>query len=463
MPICTILAYHGNESFHWIKLDGFILHGILPPILRSPFRLRPAMLYGMLLCACPLLYAADEPPPQQPQPATSAASTAPQPSPTETRDLYLEAIRSISEGRKNDASEALNRMIAKEPQHAGAWLDLALIQCELGREPEALRLFAAIEQRFNPPPAILEVIERQRQLGCKRTKRQTRFNLVTTRGYQKNVNQGASSPNFTVGSGDNQVQLQLSPEFLPRADHYTLLAADYTQELTHNGALGFIQFHARNNDDLERFNNRSLTIGAEQPWRWNKWNGRVTGLLGFLNLGGELYQRQAQFQIRATPPVNLPERWQIGLSSGVSYIQYLTLSNFNATTLDLRAQIGYQSPQFRFSASTGYLIDHALADRPGGDRKGWLSSVQWQKLLWNDNSGELALSRQSWRGKSAFLANLVNQPRNQETWILRSNLQIPIRQHHTLQIEWRQVWNRENISIYQYRDRQLQLSWQWQQ
>jgi hypothetical protein len=435
-------------SFYWIELDGFILQGSSTQTRRSRYRMLHCMpgcvLSCVLLYACPTLRAATEPEP-------------------ENQDLFLEAIQSISEGRKTDASAILNRMLAKEPQHAGAWLDLALIQCQLGHEQEALRLFAAIEQRFNPPAVILDVINRQRQQGCAPAKRQSHFTLTAARGYDQNVNQGASTPNFTLGSGSNQVQLQLSPEFLPRPDHYSVLAADYSQEITHNGGLGFIQFQARNNDQLHRFNNISLALGAEQAWHWHKWSGRATGLLGFLSLGGQLYQRQTQLQLRANPPLHLPERWQLGLSSGISYVQYLTLSNFNATTLDLRSQLAYQSPQFRFSASASYLIDHAISDRPGGDRKGWLSSVQWQKLLWNDNSAELAISRQSWRGKSAYSANIINQPRNQETWILRSNLQIPIKQHQTLQLEWRQIWNRENISIYQYRDRQLQLSWQWQQ
>lgn len=64
------------------------------------------------------------------------------------QDAYLEAMRLIANGQKQDASDALTRMIQQEPEHAGAWLDLAILQCEMGRAEEAERLFAEIVARF---------------------------------------------------------------------------------------------------------------------------------------------------------------------------------------------------------------------------------------------------------------------------------------------------------------------------
>src|SRR6185437_15823876 len=78
--------------------------------------------------------------------------------PPSNQDLYLDAMKSIAEGRQDDADDTLTRLIEHEPQHAGAWLDLAIIQCELGRAAEAERLFTIIEARFSPPPGIEEVI-----------------------------------------------------------------------------------------------------------------------------------------------------------------------------------------------------------------------------------------------------------------------------------------------------------------
>jgi hypothetical protein len=40
-------------------------------------------------------------------------------------------------------------------------------------------------------------------------------------------------------------------------------------------------------------------------------------------------------------------------------------------------------------------------------------------------------------------------------------LSYALRRDQSLQLEWRQVRNRENISIFQYDAHQIQLSWRW--
>lgn len=380
--------------------------------------------------------------------------------PVSTENLYLEAIQSISEGRKEDAGDQLNRLIAKEPQHAGALLDLALIQCELGHAIEAERLFQTIEARFQPPPAILDVINLRRQIGCAKANRRKSGGLSLSRGYDQNVNQGSSNPNFTFGGRDNQVELQLAPEFLPRADHYSIFSSDYSLELTENGGTGFAQFTARENDHLTRFNNIALFLGFEQAWRFRKWSGRSTGTVGFLSLGGKYYQRLSQLQLQVTPPLVLPENWQLNFSGGLSHTQFLTQSNFNATTFDLRTQLSYATPQTQVQASITYSIDHANGDRPGGDRKGWLGQLRLHNQIKGELSGELSLSYQTWLSQNVFSPNVIDQTRDQQTSTLRASFQYALNQRQNLQLEFRKILNRDNISIFQYTNRQLQFTYQ---
>ena len=377
------------------------------------------------------------------------------------QDLYLDALQSLSDGRQTEASESLIRMIEKEPQHAGAWLDLAIIQCELGRAAEAERLFSTIESRFAPPPVILEVIARQRANGCKGWQGQSHWSLMLGRGHDSNVNQGASNPHFTFGSGEVRVQLELLPEHLPQKDNYTLLTAEYMRDLTPNGMQGFMHLRALHNDNLSRYNTSSLIAGLEYPWRVGNWSVRGTGLAALHSLGGQLYQVQSQGQMRVTPPLKLPAAFQFSIIGGLSHVEYPTLENFDANTWELRALLAYRTEKTQAHASVGYLYDNGHAVRPGGDRAGWFTSLQGRTRLTESMFGELGWTQQTWLSKSAYSPGLIDQVRDQHTQVLRGALIFPITKQQAIHVELRQVRNDENISVFQYNSRQLQVSWQW--
>src|SRR5450830_204241 len=180
-----------------------------------------------------------------PAPRALAQSTA-APDPDQSQQLYQQALQSISEGRKNDASETLMRLIEQEPQHAGAWLEVALIQCELGHAEEAERLFSTIEERFKPSRGILDLIDRARATGCSQWHRYAQSSFSVGRGIDQNVNQGATISTYTTSNlTGTPVELPLTDDFLPKHDQYTLLTADYLSDLTPNGTIGFAQFQAR--------------------------------------------------------------------------------------------------------------------------------------------------------------------------------------------------------------------------
>lgn len=378
------------------------------------------------------------------------------------QDLYLDALRSISEGRQTDASEALIRMIEQEPQHAGAWLDLAIIQCELGRGAEAERLFQTIENRFSPPPVIQAVIESQRAKGCKAWEPQGRTSVLIGRGVDSNVNQGASSPNFTVNAGEVRVDLQLLPENLPQKDSYTVASAEYIRDLTPNGTIGFVHARAVRNDSLSKYNTSTLIGGIEHPWRAGDWRMRGTGLVILQGLGGTLYQTQAQAQIRVTPPLKLPPGLELSAVGGVSHIQYPTLQEFNSNMIELRSLATYRTGNTLLQASLGYLSDHASGARPGGDRAGWLAAAYGRKQLASGLVGELGWTRQTWLSDLPYAPGFINTTRDQRTQVWRAALSYPIADRQFIQLEVRRVSNLENISIFQYTSRQIQLSWQWQ-
>lgn len=381
---------------------------------------------------------------------------------SDTQTLYEQALQAIADGRKSDARATLQRVIETEPLHAGAWLDLALIQCGLGNSNEAEKLFLAIERRFDPPQGIRDLISKERKLGCPGAPTMAATSVTLGRGIDRNVNQGASNPSFIIGRNDEVTERELLEYFLPKHDQYSVFSTEHIRALTPNGSIGVVQFNARKNDSLGEYDSASLFMAMESPFRLGQWSLRTNVLAGMVTLGGKLYQRQGQVQAKVGPPLPLPESIQFHMLAGVTRNHYLTLSSFNSTTYELRGQFTYHAEGLHTSASAAYLSDQSSTDRPGGSRHGASFNLTSRKTLGRRLTGELAYSFQSWNSDLPYSPGLIDQVRDQATHVLRGTMIYPIAKNQSLQLEARLVRNNENISIFQYNSRQLQLSWQWQ-
>ena len=419
--------------------------------------------------------------------ALSGAAGAQAPLPQQAQQEYLDAVRPLNAGRPQEAVPLLTRFIEKTPQHAGAWLDLAISECELGHAAEAERLFAEIAARFAPPPGILDMIRSYRARGCLRTFAPRReLALTLGRGHDSNVNQGASKRFFSIGSGSSLTEWELGADHLPQADYYTLLGGAYTHALDASGTLAFVQLRTLLHDTLVGQDRMTLMAGLERPWQAWGWRGRATAAFGMVRLGAQTYQRQAQLQLRAAPPLSLPQGMDWYWTGGLNHVQYPARGNYNASTLDLGTSLGYAwapspsqvpsqvpSPsqvlrnqsqsqvQSQVRLTLGALVDRGQVGRPGGHRHGWYGGLQLSAQASDKLSGELGWTRQRWLGQTAYAPGLIDLIRNEDTRQLRAAVLVALRPHQSMQLEWRQVSNRENISLFQYTSRVFQLSWRW--
>ncbi len=377
-------------------------------------------------------------------------------------DHYRDAMLAITDGRVNDAEAALAILIRDEPRHAGAWLDLAMLYCAAGRTDDAEHLFAEIERRFAPPPPILEVIARQRTLGCKGRELRNQATLRIGRGSESNVNQGARNPNFTLGSGSSQIDLVLLPEYRPRGDAFTNLNLELVRDLSGSGATGVFQLQSRAYDQMSRYNTSSLFVGLEQPWRWAGWGWRLAGLSGLMTLGSHVYLKQSQLQFETTPPFNLPAGWQLSFAGGWSYLAYPTLNGFDAQLREARSSLSYRGEESWWQASVGAVEDKQVGRRPGGDRSGTFAGAQGRMLLGDRVMGEISVQKQRWQGAEVYFPGLIDVRRSQDTRSIRAALTYSLADQQAIQLEYKDIRNQENVSLFDYRNRVLLLNWQWQ-
>lgn len=382
--------------------------------------------------------------------------------PVRQEHLYRQALQAVAENRLEDAAALLERFIIDEPRHAGAFLELALAHCGLGNREQALKLFATIEQRFDPPPGILEVIHQGRASGCtRRPERPATWLLSAGRGRDNNVNQGTSNPNFTIGTGSNQNTRQLDDEFLPQADSYSVLNASYVRPLNSRGTLGIVQAYARQLDHLSEQDSASLLTGIEHSMTLGRWRVRATGAFGVATLDRRMYQRQHQFQLRAAPPISLPENMDLAAALNISHVAYPTRALYDSNTIEGSLVLTRRSKRDHMQFTLSRLHDHGRAGRPGGDRNGWFANAQWYTALRTGLYADANLTYQHWRSDTLYAPDLVDVVRRQNTTTVRGALQWYFQPNLSLHLEGRLVRNRENISLFQYNSRALQLSLRW--
>ena len=378
-------------------------------------------------------------------------------------DLYQEAMLAISEGRLRDAEAALTALVAVEPHHAGAWLDLAMLYCAAGNAERAGYFFEEVERRFAPPPPILEVINRQREQGCAGWQAKTLTTLRAGRGFESNVNQGARNPVFSFGSGSDLINLVLLPAYLPQSDHFSSLFAEVNQSLSPEGATGVLQLQSRFYDALSSYNTTSLFAGGEYPWRWGNWGMRASASTGLMTLDRQVYLYQNQLQLEVVPPLPLPSSWQFGLAESLTYFAYPTLDGFDAQWWETRATLNYRGDDAWFvQGSLSSVLDRQEGDRLGGDRNGLLAAIQGRMPISAQLSGELSWQLLRWQGSQIYSPGLINVRRVQDTSVLRVAATYALDARNAFVLEFKNIVNNENISLLEYRDRILQLNWQWQ-
>ncbi len=382
-------------------------------------------------------------------------------SPSMQPDLYQDAMLSIVDGRLGDAEKTLATLTETEPRHAGAWLDLAMLYCAAGNAAAAEKLFVEIEHRFAPPPPILEVMAYQRKQGCAGAQASQKTTVRLGRGFEGNVNQGAHNPNFSIGSGVNQIDLVLLPSYQPRSDQYTQLSGELVREFSPNGVTGVVQLQSRTYDQLTNFNSTSLFLGVERPWRWGEWGLRAAGSTGLMTLDSQLYLKQTQLQMELLPPLPLPTYWKFGMTGSWSAIDYPTLSGFDAQWWEARGALTYRKDDTWFQMSASAVQDRAMGQRPGGDRVGMFASVQGRMSLGNRVLGEAGFQLQNWQADGVFSPGLIDVRRAQNTSIFRLAATLPIDARQAVILEFKDTQNYENISIFEYRNQSVQLSWQW--
>lgn len=135
---------------------------------------------------------------------------------------YLLGIAALDSGRADKATLAFERVLAVNPNFAGARLDMARAYFQLGDLQRAKTEFETVQQQ-NPPPAALQTVDRYLKAIEERSKiRQTQITGFAEfgMGRDNNVNNSSSATTVTVPALGNLI-FTLDPRNVQRSDSYT--------------------------------------------------------------------------------------------------------------------------------------------------------------------------------------------------------------------------------------------------
>lgn len=386
---------------------------------------------------------------------------------SDVEQLYRNVLDTISQGDVLSAQQQLQELMQLHPNHAGAWLDAAMLWCQLGQADKALAAWAEIEARFAPPEGIVQFIQAQRQRGCATPAVSSgpTWRLELSRGHTSNVNQGPRSLQVQLPSADGPVWVQLLPDAAPRADGYSQLEQS-VEDIALGGAWkAHAQWQWRRHDSVSSMDMHTLAAGAGRRWRWKQWSGGLDASIGWAWLDQQLYQRSAQLQMDATPPWQPAAPWRWQLSTTLQQLQYPTLTHFDARRWELSSHWSHEAAASRWQASLGLLGDQGDAQRPGGNRQGWQAAFHWSAAVaqWQQQPviARFQGQWQEWNGSRAYAPGLIDVIRRQRTLSVSAALHWLPDRYNAWILELRRVRNDENIRLFAYDMTQLQLSWRY--
>lgn len=137
---------------------------------------------------------------------------------------YFFGVAAIKAERYPLALDALERVVLIRPEHAGAWLDLALVYQRLGDSKAAASILEHVERNFSPSEPLrreLELIRRQIQDGAERPRWRYEWSLQA--GHAQNANSGLDDLSLALRPGGGAPLLvQVDPSLKSRSDYFGL-------------------------------------------------------------------------------------------------------------------------------------------------------------------------------------------------------------------------------------------------
>ncbi|MDY0012901.1 MAG: tetratricopeptide repeat protein [Rhodocyclaceae bacterium] len=375
--------------------------------------------------------------------------------------LYQAALEALAAGHNEQAAAQLEMLVLETPDHAGAWLDLAILFCQSSAQDRAQALFAHIEERFAPPPAIREIIARYRASGCQVHQPLPRLRLSLGGGYDSNARLGSALKEISLGGADNPFEVTLARSQRAKASPLASFQGEVSYPLGVATEI-FGHFQRWDYGMTPDVNTSVWSVGLVHSQVISEdLRLELSGALTQATLGGDAFHRNAA--LRANLPLLAPRGDMPGFGLEGSYINYQFKLNpiFDSQVWTAQGHLPALFGPGLQDLSIGFISDIAEGARPGGDRYGWM--LQWQ-AQWPTPSGqrwEIMMREQTLRSTAIYSPGLIDRRRTSVSRQAGAAWTIPSGEDQELRLQVRYLLGRDSIPLFRYESVATDLTWTW--
>lgn len=287
---------------------------------------------------------------------------------------YQLGLAALEAGDDRAALHALERVILQLPNHAGAWIDLAIAHIRLREYATAETLLAHVEDNFSPPADLLQHIQAARSQS-----RQARLaegwhgEFTVQRGRVGNVNAGISTSGITLTpQGSAPVFLEIDPSRRPQADHASQWRGLLQRTVEHDAGsrsewVGLMR--GRQYDSAGDYDTRDigLAYAYTRPLHRAPQDGALLAVLGgglqHLQLGGRTLANIATVQLGLRQPLG---RCSLALRLENEQRRFLADGYYDAGINWLGGGLLCAGEAGAFSLGLRGGLDKPESGRPGG-------------------------------------------------------------------------------------------------
>ncbi|MGE5387157.1 MAG: tetratricopeptide repeat protein [Betaproteobacteria bacterium] len=240
---------------------------------------------------------------------------------------YLLGLAALEAGEPAKATLVFERVLAVEPNHAGARLDLGRAYFALGDHERARREFAALKT-LNPPPAAQVTIDKYIDAMDKQKQAlKTRVNAYVEGGFGRDSNVTVGPRSATVFLPVFGLSFNLGDGARARSDYYRQFGAG--GEITHHiddqtALFGGADLKFRNYGNLDAFDQLSGDFRGGMLWNRDGDTWRAVASFGDLRLGDERYREVST--LGGDWRHNLTSRDQLGIFGQYAAVRYVQRS-----------------------------------------------------------------------------------------------------------------------------------------